>query len=443
MKFLPQRFNALTRSSFFKGTSIYLAGSVLNSALPLVIIPILTRHLTPTDYGLMGTASVLTQIFGVMISANAYGLVARSHFDDDPAKLRRLVSTGMGLNALLSAFFLGLILVSGHWLERSTEFPAPWLPAIVALALGTVIQGTYAGLLQARDEPYRYIGLQTVASVGNLLLSLFLVVQWHMDWRGRMWALLATQAVIALICLRSLIFRLDLLRPVFSRQALRELLDFGVPLIPHALGGWVMTMAARLFLNNLATVADTGLYSLAYNLTSPLGMIVGAAQSAYFPALCKKLSSAEPLDKLRLCRLLLAVALGLPVLALFCAFGFTWILPLVVGPRFYGAGEYVTWMALTYAALGIYGIFSTFVVYSKRTSLMTWRADFLGGIVLVVACPILIPLNGPVGAAQATFLGFCTTALGAITASREAYPMPWGEALVSFFSSRKTKPSQT
>ena len=127
----------------------------------------------------------------------------------------------------------------------------------------------------------------------------------------------------------------------------------------------------------------------------------------------------------------------MPLFALLCSLGVRWILPLVVGQRFRGAAEYVTWMTLTYAALGVYGIFSTFVVYSKRTSLMTWRADFFGGIVLCVACPILIPMNGPVGAAQATFLGFCATMLGAITASRQAYPMPWGEALASFFQRRK------
>ena len=88
-------------------------------------------------------------------------------------------------------------------------------------------------------------------------------------------------------------------------------------------------------------------------------------------------------------------------------------------------------MALTYAVQGIYFIFGNFVVYAKKTSLMTWRADFLGGIALAVFCPVLIRLNGPIGAAQATCLAFTVSALGGFTAARKAFPMPWGTALKS------------
>ena len=86
---LPKPIAALVDSSFFKGSFIYLLGSVLNSILPLLVLPVLTRYLTPADFGFVATATVLTQILSVFIGLNAYGLVARSHFDDDPANLAR------------------------------------------------------------------------------------------------------------------------------------------------------------------------------------------------------------------------------------------------------------------------------------------------------------------------------------------------------------------
>ena len=45
---------------------------------------------------------------------------------------------------------------------------------------------------------------------------------------------------------------------------------------------------------------------------------------------------------------------------------------------------------------GVYFIFGNFVIYSKKTSLMTWRADFLGGIATIILCPLIIKLNGPI-----------------------------------------------
>ena len=423
---------AFLESSFFKGSFIYLSGSVLNAAMPLLIMPVLTRHLTPTDFGLVATATVLTQILSVFIGLNAYGLVARTHFDDDPQNLRNLLSTGMGISAAAGAFFLLVVLLFGQPIARLTEFPAAWLPAVVFLAFATVVQTNYLSLVQARSEPVRYILLQTISGLLNLGLAVWLVVQFRMDWQGRMWALIAAQGVIAVICLRGLIFRLGLLRPRFLRSSYRQLMAFGLPLIPHAIGGWVMTMAARLYLNNMATVGDTGLYSVAFNLTSPLALLIGAANNAYVPALYQHLSRKNGCDKVRLCRILLAVCFAIPFLAILCAAGVRWVLPWIVGERFYGASDYVAWMALTYAIQGIYFIFGNFVVYSKKTSLMTWRADFLGGLVMLITCPLLIWLNGPIGAAQAAFLAAAASALGCISAAQKAYPMPWRQALLSF-----------
>ena len=122
----------------------------------------------------------------------------------------------------------------------------------------------------------------------------------------------------------------------------------------------------------------------------------------------------------------------LPILALLCAVAVRWVLPWIVDERFYGAADFVLWMALTYAMQGIYFIFGNFVVYSKKTSLMTWRADFLGGLVMLITCPLLIRLNGPLGAAQAAFVAFSASTLGCISAAQRAYPMPWRQALLSF-----------
>ena len=432
----PKPLAAFLDSPFLKGSFIYLLGSILNSLLPLALMPVLTRHLSPTDYGLVATGTVLVQILVVFIGVNAYGLLARGYFDGDDKSLRQLTSTSMMLSLAMAALFMVLCWVLGTPLQRFTEFPAAWLGAVLFIAVGTVIQNNYLTLLQARREPFRYIAIQTVSGALNLGVSVLLVVQWRMDWTGRMWGLIVAQSAVAVVCLHGLIFRLRLLRPGFFHDSYRQLVAFGVPLIPHVIGGWVMTMAARLYLNNIASVADTGLYSVAFNLTSPLAMVVGAANNAYVPTLFQQLSSKEDWDKIRLCRILLLVSLGLFLLALAGALAVRWVLPLFVGERFYGASKYVVWMALTYAIQGIYFIFGNFVVYSKRTYLMTWRADFLGGIVLLLMCPLLIRWNGPVGAAQATCLAFAASTVGCITAAQRAFPMPWGAALLSLVPPR-------
>lgn len=420
------------KSTFLGNTGIYFLGSIAGGLLPLALVPVFTRFLSPEDYGLVATSTVLMNIFVIAQGLNAYGLIARCHFSEDFASQRSLVSTSTWL-AFLMTGVLALLLatVAGRWVGRWSEFPVAWMPAVLALGLFTVLQANYQTLLQTRKEPWRFVGNQLLGTALNLGLSVWLVAGMGWDWRGRMWGLLLGGAVVAGVCLWGLAGRLGLLRLEFSLQSLRALAHFGIPLIPHVLGGWVMTMSARLYLNNMASVADTGLFSLAFNLTAPLSMVIGALNKTYYPWLFEKLSKPEDLDAVALCRMLLLAAVV--ILLAGAAFGVAAVLalPLVAGPKFHDAAPHVFWLSLTMAFSGVYFLFGNFVIYSKRTSLMAWRADFLGGLVVLVSCPLLIHAIGPVGAAVSNCLGYAATTLGCITAARIAYPMPWKKALLS------------
>jgi O-antigen/teichoic acid export membrane protein len=324
------------------------------------------------------------------------------------------------------------------WFAEWTDFPSAWLPAVVALAFCGVIQSNYQALLQARQEPWRYVLNQTTGTALTLGLSLWLVVGLHWNWQGRLLGMLLGAIGICAICIFGLITRLRLLSFQYSTDAMREILHFGIPLIPHVLGGWVMTMSARLYLNNMASVADTGFFSLAFNLVTPLTMLVGALNSAYYPWLFGKLSNPDSIDPLQLCRGLLLTAVLLIVGGQCFGFIAVLALPYIAGPEFQAAGPYIFWLSLTAAVSGVYFIFGNFVVYSKRTALMTWRADFMGGLFVLVFCPLLILSIGPIGAAVASCLGYVVTTIGCFTAARIAHPMPWGEACLSLVGRRRS-----
>lgn len=419
-------------TAFFRKSFVYLAGNVANGgALPMLLMPVLTRYLTPLDYGILGTSTMLVQFLAVAVGLNSSGLIVGSEFDNDRQAQQRLVSTNVLLAVVLAGSLVLLTAASGGLVETLTKFPGSWAPVVVVLALGAVIQAIYLNLLQARNEAGLFVGLQTFNTLSNLGLSVVLVVGMGMGWQGRMLAILASGIFVAAVSLHGLVKRLNVLRPAFDRGALSSLLSFGIPLIPHVLGGWVMTMSPRLYLNHLATVADTGLYSVAFNIASPIALVAGAANQAYMPALFDRLSRRDSLDKLHLSRVLLLGAGTLLAAALAYGLAAPWLLVVLVGPRFYPAADYVLWLALAMAMQGVYFIFGNFVVYSKRTALIAWRADFLAGLAVLALTPVLMRWNGPIGAAQSAFLGFAISCVGCFTASRKAYPMPWGDAALS------------
>ncbi len=408
---------------------IYFFGSAANTLLPLALVPVFTRYLTPEDYGLVATATVLVNILTLLTGSNVYGLIARTQFESDPSQLRGIISTATwftsGFSLLLGLLFLTPL---GSLTAQASQFPFAWLPSVVILAFFTAIQQNYQTLLQARKEPWRFVGNITIGNIASIALSVWLVVGFGWNWEGRMWGNLIGGGLVTGLCLWGLSMRLGLLRLEFSKASFKEILRFGIPLIPHTVGGWVMTMSPRLYLNNLASVADTGLFSLAFNLTAPLGMLFGAFNKTYFPWLFEKLSNPSELDAVALCRKLLM--LGLVFLLGGIIFGLlaALALPMLVGPKFYGAAPYVFWLSVAASLQGVYFIFGNFIIFAKKTHLMAWRIDFLGGIAVVASCPLLIWWVGPVGAAIANCFGFLVSLIGCITAMQQAHPMPWREA---------------
>src|SRR5260370_28801949 len=192
---------------FWKGSLVYLCGNLGNAALRVVLMAVLTRSLSPTDYGIVGTSVVLVQFLSVAMSLNSSGLIVTSQFEEKRENQRKLVSTNL-LLAFAFATLLGLwALGAGNLVERATEFPSAWSPAGVLLALTSVIHATYLGLLQARNEPTRYVSLQVLSTGLNLGLSLTLVAALGMNWQGRILAMLVAGVVIAGLCLPGLLFR--------------------------------------------------------------------------------------------------------------------------------------------------------------------------------------------------------------------------------------------
>src|SRR5260370_7986439 len=141
---------------FWKESLVYLGGNLVNAALPVALMPILTRYLSPTDYGIVGRSGVLVQFLRVAMSLKSSGLIVTSQFEGKRENQRTLVSTNL-LLAFAFATLLGLwALGAGHLVERATEFPAPWSPAVVLLALTSLIHPPSLFLLHPPKDTTLY-----------------------------------------------------------------------------------------------------------------------------------------------------------------------------------------------------------------------------------------------------------------------------------------------
>jgi len=282
-----------------------------------------------------------------------------------------------------------------------------------------------AGFLQAaRELTRRYGALQISQSALNMLLSLLLVVLFLQGAAGRIWAQVWATGIAAVLAL-TFLKRDGLLSFLVWKPAyLWEALKFGVPLIPHIGGVFLLASADRFVIKAEFGLAEAGIYMVAVQLSSAMGLVFDAINKAYVPWLFEHLKRDIFAEKCRIVRYTYVwFALILLGAALAFAFG-PWLVTLVAGQAYAQAGEVIGWLALGQAFGGMYLMVTNYAFYSKRTGMLS-LATITSGVINVILLVVLIRLLGLKGAAIAFSISMAIRFLLTWWVAQQCHPMPW------------------
>jgi O-antigen/teichoic acid export membrane protein len=57
----------IRQSVLFKNTFIYTLLQLVNSGIPFLLLPVLTRYLTPEDYGMIATYNTFVGVLSIFV----------------------------------------------------------------------------------------------------------------------------------------------------------------------------------------------------------------------------------------------------------------------------------------------------------------------------------------------------------------------------------------
>ncbi len=416
-------FFAIINHKLFKNSFIYSSSNIIRSAIPFLLLPILTRYLTPTDYGIVATFQILLAIAVVFVNLNMHGAVAVNFFKIQRQEFE--VFIGNVFVILFTSFFLTLCIVSAIKgpLSHLIKFSENWLPIIVIIALSQSIITLTLTLWRIEQKPLPYGIFQIIQTVLNVILSLIFVVIFNWHWQGRVLGIIIASIIFGLISL-FIIYKKKYIKFNFNKTHIKDALIFGIPLIPHALGGWIMTSIDRIFINSMVDIASTGIYTVGYQVGMIIGLFATSFNQAWSPFLFAKLKENDGASKLRIVKFTYFYAVGIIVLALSLSLVAPWFLNFFVSKNFHDANKYVFWIALGYAANGMYYMVVNYIFYVKKTYILAWVTFFSAGINVVLNY-FFIKANGPIGAAQATTVTFFIIFILTWILSAKVYKMPW------------------
>ena len=273
--------------------------------------------------------------------------------------------------------------------------------------------------MRMQNRAREFSALTFARSAATLVLRIVLIVGMGLGVMGVVIADIVVTAVLMGVMVH---WFAPLIRPVFSRQVLRQALNFGLPRIPHGFALQVMAVGDRFVLRKFGTLADVGMYSMGVSFGLIPKIALGAFEYAWAPFYYA--TAREPGAE----RIFSLVATyGVAALALMTA-GLAAIgadlLDYMTRGMFVAASGVVAWTAVGVFFYGTYLLTSIGLNITSHTKY--YPVSTAAGAALCLALNFaLIPRFGIIGAAWAGSAAYAAQAGIAYRFSQRFYPIAY------------------
>jgi len=413
----------LTKTKLVQNAAIYTGAEVLNKAIPFVLLPVMTRYLTPADYGVVATFTAFVSILGVFVGLGAHGAVTVNFFRLHSNEISKYIANVLLILLISGGVVLFLLFVLQDLIVTKLSITSAWIFMGLLLAAGQFITSINLILWQMEERATAYAVYQIAQTALNVIVTLILVAGFRLGWFGRL-AGIATATVLFAVMSLGFIFWRGYVKFEVNGSYIRDALNFSVPLIPHDLSGWLRTGVDRFLLASILGMSATGLYAVGYQVGFVIGVVAAAVNLAWRAFLFNKLIHIGETGKIKLVKAIYGYCAVILFLSVTLGVVSPWLVKVFLGKNFKSASGFVLWIALGYAFDGMYYMVVNQVFFMKKTK---WLAPitFSSGILHVILSYTLIKLNGPIGAAQATALSFLISLIMVWILSARVYPLPW------------------
>jgi O-antigen/teichoic acid export membrane protein len=409
----------------FDRSAVYALGLLLLRGMSFLLIPLYTRHLDRAEYGIVAVAGSVTAVLAVLGPLSLHGALARLYFDAQSGADRKRVAGALWVATVFAAGVLTLLLD-----RLGEQWAAALLPNVpfhpyIRLAIWTAFLTTFGLIplsqLQIEERPGLYVKVTIAGTLITTLCIIWLVVVRGMGAYGYVLGTFIGSALLAIpyAVLAARMSTLGLHWPVT-----RAALVYSLPLVPHALAGWVLELSDRALLQRFVPLSELGLYSLGYQLASILTIAATAINFAWTPymyGVVRHRPDSAPVELGRMTTYYAAVlcALGLGVALLGGD-----ILRILTEPEYHSAYRVVPLTVLGLLFCGLYYVPANLLFMSSKTGLIP-LVTIAAGAVNIAVLLLLAPRAGIMAGAWATTAGYAVMLLLVWMAARAVFRLPY------------------
>jgi len=402
----------------------YSSINILNAAVPFIFLPILTAYLTPSDYGLLSLIQLVMTISLPIVLMNTHSIViieySKMNFDDFKSLLSIIVLISFVGFIILEVLFF----IFQNQLVIYSHIPLKYVYMIPLFVLFQSIPTLIPIIYQAKKELFNFAKYRIGLTIINILFSLLFVIVFSLGWEGRLYGIVGSFSIFSFIGL-FILFKQNLLTFRLNINILIQVLRFGIPLIPHSIGGVILLMSDRLFLVNILGVDSVGVYSVAFQIASVITIILSSINQAWAPNLYAKLNTNPSIEEKRKIVITTYKIMFLMILiTMFFLLSSSYLFDVFIDKQYYEGKTLTKIIAIAFLFQGFYFMITNYIFYTKKTYILSY-ITFFSVLLISLSNYMLINKYGVIGSAYSIVLVWFIFFISTWIISNRIYPMPW------------------
>lgn len=413
----------LSISSLFKQSFVYTLVSFVQKGMVFLLLPLYTHILSSKEYGIVSIVTTISGFFTAFYALGQTASASRFYFEykDDEIKRKRFIGTIVSFLLMVSIILTLILLVFNHFLIEPFAGGVPFYPFVLLGLINTLFAPLYVmyqQILLMKHNVFRRNANILLNTIILLSLNIICVVLLKKGALG----ILGVQATVSLIFFitslvglrKEMTFGIDI-------ALLKESLKYGLPILPHTVASWVMSMTDRIVLNKYATLSIVGVYNVGCQIAGIVSVISTTINYAYFPWACRQYEKNDQASVDRLSESSKMIIYLLMLVSIIISLYSKEIFTLLIDSEYFKATEIIPMISLGFIFQVIYYSYSNILYYYKSATKFIAVASWISAFVSLSANLLLTPKLGIYGSCIACILAYLSLAFTAYVKSKKYF----------------------
>ena len=273
-------FNSVPKDGQIKHFLNYIFSSLGLKSLGLISLPILTRMLSPEEYGILNIFGFYVIIASSLFTFNLHSSIVRyyqfkkDNFNTFFFQIIFIQSSCVIVLAFLTSVYKNNIY---HFLNLPLDLILFFGPIIFLY----VIYNWFIYYLKGKRESDLYRNIVTIKQLISFITTiLFVYMLDDNKYLGKIYSEIFVLIIFIVLFFK---FIVPVIKIGLNLNQIKFMFKYASGLMPAIIGGAILSQLDRVMIANYISLSDAGIYSVSYSIASILTLISGAIYNSWIP----------------------------------------------------------------------------------------------------------------------------------------------------------------